>query len=116
MQTNEPHNTTAVINALITHKGDFVANEEALHKILFHIPEKKVHVVEASPRLRSPYLWAGVANMVTICVLFVTVYLPQTPSVVLGDDYELYQTDSQIDAYEANINQEDYNALITEQV
>ena len=116
MQTNEPHNTVAVINALITHRGDLVVNEEALHKILFHIPERKVHVVEASPRLRSPYLWVVAANIVTVCVLFVTVYLPQTPFVVMGDEYESYQTDSQVDAYEANINQEDYNALITEQV
>ena len=75
--------------------------------------------ISASNRraIRSPYIWVAITQMVSVCVIALAVYptfAPKptpSPATLAYHNDPFYAVDSQVDAFEEKINQEDYQAL-----
>lgn len=103
----EPHNPTheqAVTRALATHATSLSPNPEAFRVLLSHIPEKQT--TTPLTRVRSPYVWLAVTQLVIACSLVVSFY-PNLHDQYLYRNNPFYATDQQVESFEISLQQED---------
>ena len=91
-------------------------SRDMLVNILNQIPEKEPTAHDRRA-IRSPYIWVAVTQLVSVCVIAIAI-LPSfitTPQAL--DSYNnspFYATDTQVETFEAGINEADYQAILVD--
>jgi hypothetical protein len=99
--------------ALAMYKENVSPSETSLQAILSQIPEQQK--LKEGRAVRSPYRWLAITQVVTLFAILIAVlpaYIGTTGTPVTQQvEYSsnpYYETDKQIDAFEAQIDNEDY--------
>lgn len=93
-------------DALTMYKENVSPSETYFQAILSQIPEQQK--LKEGRAVRSPYRWLAITQVVTLSAIIIAVlpsYLTQTQSLVSNPYYE---TEQQIEAFERQIDKEDY--------
>ena len=95
--------------ALAMYKETVSPSQKHLQLILSQIPEQ----IKIKDRrvIRSPYRWLVVSQFVSLCLLLIAI-IPSYQSRMDDPDYYFQATDTQVVAFEAGINAEDYNTIL----
>ncbi len=105
----KPTNTlrqSHIENALAMYKENVSPSETYFQVILSQIPEQQK--LKEGRAVRSPYRWLAITQMVTLCAIVLAVlptYLSQANDI---HDNPYYETDKQVEQFEQQINNEDY--------
>lgn len=103
-QTNNKHNYT-VEDALTMYKENVSPSETYLQAILSQIPEQQK--LKEGRAVRSPYRWMAIGQFATMCLIIIAVL----PTNLLNEgptSNPYYQTDKEVEAFERQIDLEDY--------
>lgn len=95
-----------VERALVMYKENVSPSEISLQKILSQIPESKVH--EERRAIRSPYIWLAITQVAMLCSIIIAVIPTVLEPAYMNNPY--HDIDSQIDAFEADIDAQDFTA------
>lgn len=93
--------------ALSMYKENVSPSETRLQAILSQIPEQQK--LKEGRAVRSPYRWLALTQMMTLAVIIMALF----PNGTATNQKELainpyYEIDSQVEAFEQQINTEDY--------
>ncbi len=93
-------------DALTMYKENVSPSETYFQAILSQIPEQQK--LKEGRAVRSPYRWLAITQVVTLSAIIIAIlpsYFTQTQSLVSNPYYE---TEQQIEAFERQIDREDY--------
>jgi hypothetical protein len=98
--------------ALSTYKGTVSPSRNTLVNILNQIPEKELSTKQDDRRaIRSPYRWQVFVSLVPALIVLFLIY-PQSGVQNPYATDSFYSIDKQIDEFEANMTEEDYQNLL----
>ena len=83
-------------------------SRDSLRSILSQIPEQQQSKERRA--VRSPYRWLVTSQVVSLAALLLFVYPLYNTTKISAPDYYFLTTDSQVQAFESSIDQEDYKA------
>lgn len=104
IKTNQTQSN--IEKALTMYKENVSPSETYFQAILSQIPEQQK--LKEGRAIRSPYRWLAFTQMVTLSAILLVVipgYLQNSED--LSNPY--YETDRQVEIFEAQIDEEDYN-------
>ena len=97
-------------DALFMYKETVSPSTSALINILNQIPEKEKVLVPIRRVTRSPYIWIAGVNMAIAFSLIIVLY-PTFENITNTSNNPFDQIDSQVDQFEASIDNEDANLV-----
>ncbi len=105
---NQTNNTTQphIEKALAMYKENVSPSETYFQAILSQIPEQQK--LKEGRAVRSPYRWLALSQMVTLTAILLVVlpgYITKPSDDAKNNPY--YETDTQIEAFEQQIDDED---------
>lgn len=106
MKQTNPLAQSHIEQALTMYKENVSPSETYFQAILSQIPEQQK--LKEGRAVRSPYRWLAITQVATFCAIILAVL----PAYVLqsqdarGNPY--YETDRQVEAFEKQIDNEDY--------
>lgn len=87
-------------------------SKDTLVYILNQIPEIKETELQDRRAIRSPYRWLAIVELVSVFLIALAVYPTlSTPEIAQNP---FYSVDQQVETFEKNINNEDYNAVLAD--
>lgn len=104
--------TSHIEKALSMYKENVSPSETYFQAILSQIPEQQK--LKEGRAVRSPYRWLAFTQIVTVCAIVIAV-LPASISQETKKEIEnnpYYEIDSQIQAFEARLDEEDSNKVM----
>ncbi|MEN9880894.1 MAG: hypothetical protein RLZZ308_77 [Candidatus Parcubacteria bacterium] len=111
----ETNTTTLHIEkALSMYKENVSPSETYFQAILSQIPEQQK--LKEGRAIRSPYRWLAFTQVVTVCAIVIAIL----PASVMRSEYTesivnpYYEIDSQVEAFERQIDQEDYEKSLAD--
>ena len=113
--TTQSHTETAIEKSLAMYKENVSPSETYFQAILSQIPEQQK--LKEGRAVRSPYRWLAITQIVTVVAIVIAVLPNYTttqnvPVDVRSNPY--YETDKQIEAFEQQIDNEDYQDHVTD--
>ena len=96
--------------ALAMYKETVTPPRGLLGVILGELPERREYFHTQVRTVRSPYIWLGVSQLVSLCFVF-AIFIPGLITSSNDADYFL-GTDRQIERFEAGINEADYQNML----
>ncbi len=110
MNNNHPH--TIEERALAMYKETVSPSKDTLVYILNQIPEIKETELQDRRAIRSPYRWLAIAQLASVFLVALAVYPTlSTPEIAQNP---FYAVDQQVETFEQNINNEDYNRVLSD--
>jgi hypothetical protein len=106
MQNNQQQ--SHIEKALSMYKENVSPSETYFQAILSQIPEQQK--LKEGRAVRSPYRWLAITQMVTLSAIIMIVlpsYLPSNDTVDSANN-PYYETDKQVEQFEQQLNEEDY--------
>lgn len=104
--------------ALCMYKETVSPSRDMLVSVLNQIPEIKELSANDRRVIRSPYIWVVFTQFVSVCLIALALYPSffsgPVPSADSYKDNPFYAIDTQVDAFEAGINEEDYQAMLVD--
>jgi hypothetical protein len=121
MKENNTHiqaeDTQGLAKALTMYVETVSPSRDMLVNVLNQIPEIKEFKANDRRAIRSPYIWTRVAQFVSVCAIALALYPSFFQSPTPSDTYSdnpFYAIDSQVEEFEAGINEEDYQAMLVD--
>lgn len=93
-------------DALAMYKENVSPSETQLQAILSQIPEQQK--LKEGRAVRSPYRWLAITQAVTLCAIVLAIIPTYIIHVDNVNKNPYYETDRQVEAFEQQINEEDY--------
>ncbi len=97
------------------YKENVSPSETYFQAILSQIPEQQK--LKEGRAVRSPYRWLAFTQIVTVCAIVIAVLPASISQDTLGKEAEnnpYYEVDSQIQVFEAHLDQEDSDMVMQE--
>jgi hypothetical protein len=94
------------------YKENVSPSETYFQAILSQIPEQQK--LKEGRAIRSPYRWLAFTQIITVCAIVIAI-LPASVSVNETTEHQnnpYYEIDSQIEAFEAEIDREDSELIL----
>jgi len=107
--TSQSHTEKAIEQALAMYKENVSPSETYFQAILSQIPEQQK--LKEGRAVRSPYRWLAITQMVTLSAIIIAVLPSYIAPGVEANSFRsnpYYETDKQIQQFEKQIDQEDY--------
>ena len=101
--------------ALAMYKENVSPSETYFQAILSQIPEQQK--LKEGRAVRSPYRWLAITQIVTVVAIVIAVLPNYTTTQGISADVRsnpYYETDKQIEAFEQQIDNEDYQDHVTD--
>ncbi len=121
MKENNTHtqaeDTQGLAKALTMYVETVSPSRDMLVNVLNQIPEKEKLTANDRRAIRSPYIWMRVTQFVSVCLIAIALYPSFFQSPTSPDTYTdnpFYAIDSQVEDFEAGINEEDYQAMLVD--
>jgi hypothetical protein len=95
--------------ALTMYKENVSPSETCFQAILSQIPEQQK--LKEGRAVRSPYRWLAFTQMVTLSAILLVV-IPGYLNTSADRNNPYYETDKQVELFEAQIDEEDYNQTL----
>jgi hypothetical protein len=93
-------------DALTMYKENVSPSETYFQAILSQIPEQQK--LKEGRAIRSPYRWLAITQVVTLSAIIFAVLPSYISTVNSQNNNPYYETDKQVEAFEKQINEEDY--------
>ncbi len=102
--------TREIEDALAMYRETVSPTFPMLESILNQIPEKSIKKKEVQA-IRSPYIWLGITQAVTVCAIVFALLPTLSESYITRDD-PFYSIDKNIERFEQRINEEDLSQVM----
>lgn len=109
MKQINPITQSHIEKALTMYKENVSPSETYFQAILSQIPEQQK--LKEGRAVRSPYRWLAISQVVTLVAVIIAVlpsYITPSNESKLNASNPYYEVDRQVEAFEAAINNEDY--------
>ena len=93
-------------DALTMYKENVSPSETCFQAILSQIPEQQK--LKEGRAIRSPYRWLAITQVVTLSAIIFAVLPSYISTANTQNNNPYYETDKQVEAFEKQINDEDY--------
>ena len=106
MRTTNPISQSHIEQALTMYKENVSPSETYFQAILSQIPEQQK--LKEGRAVRSPYRWLAITQFATLCAIVVAVLPTYVTELQNARNNPYYETDKQVEAFERQIDDEDY--------